>query len=72
MGRSEGGCLASEVPKNYSVVCVNSGFHCDENAICTLLGCYADYKGNYVPTFRDNLLGAISRGSRIPIFLGLL
>jgi len=33
-----------------------SGFRDDVNEVCALPGLYAAYSGNFVPTFRDNLL----------------
>jgi hypothetical protein len=32
-----------------------SGFRCEVDENCTLLGCYAASSGNFLPTFRDNL-----------------
>jgi len=34
---------------------VISGLRCDLYEICALVGYYAQYSGNSVPTFRDNL-----------------
>ena len=35
---------------------VISSFHCKINENCALLGYYAASSGNFLPTFRDNLL----------------
>ena len=35
---------------------VISSFHCNVNENCALLGYYAASSGNFLPTFRDNLL----------------
>jgi hypothetical protein len=40
---------------------VTSGFRRNIDDICALLGYYAAYSGNSVPTFRDNLSVASSR-----------
>jgi len=32
-----------------------SGFRRETDAICALLGYYAAYSGNFLPTFQDNL-----------------
>ena len=37
------------------MICVSSGFRLDTEDICAILGYYAAYSGNSVPTFRDNL-----------------
>jgi len=60
-----------------SVRNVISGFHCDVNDICALLGFYTPQNGNPIQMFWDNLSGFHIQGSssprRIPdIFLGLL
>jgi len=34
---------------------VNAGFRCEVDEICTRMGHYAAYGGNFLPTFRDNL-----------------
>jgi hypothetical protein len=41
--------------------CVISGFHCDVDAICCLLGYYEALSGSYVPTFRGNVSVPSSR-----------
>ena len=33
-----------------------SGFHCEVDENCALLGYYTVSSGNYLPAFRDNLL----------------
>jgi hypothetical protein len=43
---------------------VTSGFRRYVDEICALLGCYAAYSGNSLPTFRDNLLIPSSRDLR--------
>jgi len=45
-------------------MCIISGFHCDVDDNCALLGSYATSGGNYLPILRDNL-PAPSSGSRI-------
>jgi hypothetical protein len=40
--------------------CLISGFH-SEVDICALLGNYAAYSGNSLPTFRDNISVSFSR-----------
>jgi hypothetical protein len=40
---------------------VISGFHRDADEICSLLGHYAVWSGNPIPTFRDNVSVAYSR-----------
>jgi hypothetical protein len=42
-------------------ICAISGFFCDVEETCALLGNYAAESGNYVPTFRDNLSVPSSR-----------
>ena len=42
-------------------ICVILGFHCEVDEICALLRHYADYSGNLLPTFWDNLLTPSSR-----------
>ena len=37
------------------VLCMISGFRRGINEICALLGFHAAQKGNFLPTFRDNL-----------------
>ena len=46
--------------------CVASGFRSDVDEICALLGYYAAYSGNYLPTFRDNLSVPSSRTKPTP------
>ena len=41
-----------------------SGFRCKVDKICALLGYYAAYSGNSLPTFRDNLSLSHLQGSR--------
>jgi hypothetical protein len=40
---------------------VSSGFRLDTDDICAILGYYAAYSGNSVPTFRDNLSDSFSK-----------
>ena len=40
---------------------MNSGFHSDMDDICTLLGYYATWSSNSIPTFRDSLSVLSSR-----------
>jgi len=35
--------------------CVSSGFHCEVDENCAVLGYYAASSGNVLPAFRDNL-----------------
>jgi len=39
----------------HASICMISGFRCEVDEICALLGYYADYSCNSLPTFRDNL-----------------
>jgi len=43
------------------MICVSSGFHLDTEDICIILGYYAAYSSNSVPTFRGNLTVPSSR-----------
>lgn len=47
---------------------VTSGFHRDVNKACALLGFYAAYNGNSVPTFRDKLLVLSARVKQVEVF----
>jgi hypothetical protein len=40
---------------NRAILCVISGFRCDVDEHCVLLGYYAASSGNFSPTFRENL-----------------
>jgi len=42
-------------------LCVISGFRCEVDEICALLGYYSVYGGSSLPTFRDNLSVTSSR-----------
>jgi hypothetical protein len=43
---------------------VISGFRCDVDEICALLGYYTALSGSSVPTFRDNLSDPSSRAKK--------
>jgi len=49
-------CTHSIVSLYFLILCVISGFHHNVDKICALLGYYAAYSGNSLPTFQDNLL----------------
>jgi hypothetical protein len=40
------------------------GFRREVDEICVFLRYYAEYSGNYLPTFRDNLSAASSRAEK--------
>jgi hypothetical protein len=42
-------------------ICVILGFRCEVDEICALLRYYAEYSGNSLPAFRDNLSAPSSR-----------
>jgi hypothetical protein len=50
-----------EVMCNGLFCSVISGFRCEVDENCALLGYYAAYSGNALPTFRDNLSVPSSR-----------
>jgi hypothetical protein len=75
----------SSIPRNVSrlmpfyltnlIPCVISGFRRDVNEICALLGYYAAYSGNSVPTFRGNLSvpsSSVKKSKKKLFLLGLL
>ena len=41
--------------KYWNLLCVISGFRCEVDENCALLGCYTTISDNSFPTFRDNL-----------------
>jgi hypothetical protein len=43
---------------------VISGFRCELNEICAVLGFYAASNGNFVPTFQDNLSVSSSKAKQ--------
>jgi len=49
--------------KNFNVACMISGFSCDVEENCILLGCLAASSGNSLPAFQDNLS---VQSSRVP------
>jgi predicted P-loop ATPase len=46
---------------------VISGFRSEVDEYCALLGCYAACRGNFLPTFRDNLSGPIFKDQILKI-----
>jgi len=64
--------LPGKEPRLFGVI---SGFRRDVNEICALLGCYAAWSGNSLPTFWDELSVPSSRvnyaeqsGKALPMF----
>jgi hypothetical protein len=49
--------------KNFYIACMISGFSCDVQDNCILLGCFAASSGNSLPAFQDNLC---VQSSRVP------
>jgi len=50
---------------------VISDFHGEEDKNCAILGYYAASSGNFLPTFRDDILGPIFKKSKSLHFLAL-
>ena len=50
-------------------LCVISGFRRGVHKICAVLGYYAAYSGNYLPTFRGNLSVPSSRVNKLNIWI---
>jgi hypothetical protein len=56
--------------RNLYIVCLISGFRCDADENCILLGCCTASNGNSLPVFQDNLC---VQSSRVPFgFLTLI
>jgi hypothetical protein len=50
-------------------LCVISGFHREAHKICAVLGYYAAYSGNFLPTLRDNLSVSSSKANKLKIWI---
>ena len=54
--------------RSHAVIMRDSRPPLEVGEICALLGHYAAYSGNSLPTFRDNLTGPIFKGQEIFFF----
>jgi hypothetical protein len=52
---STGWIVRRSIPCRSKIFFFISGFRCDVDVICGLLGNYTASCGNYLPTFRDNV-----------------
>jgi len=55
------GSLGVKRLSTHCQLCVVSGFRREVDENCALLGCYAASSGNFLPTFRDEILDPCNR-----------